>query len=96
MRKKHLIIAFAFMVLAQLAFPLKMILEREMPFRSAKITLFFLCTFISCKNNGQSIESAGGILAWPLLMHSVSGARRAYGLSLAHCVRMRAVRCSGS
>ena len=29
MRKKHLIIAFAFMVLAQLAFPLKMILERE-------------------------------------------------------------------
>ena len=40
MRKKHLIIAFAFMVLAQLAFPLKMILEREFILLKGETFLF--------------------------------------------------------
>ena len=40
MRKKHLIIAFTFMVLAQLIFPLKMILEREFILLKGETFLF--------------------------------------------------------
>lgn len=39
MRKKHLIIAFTFMVLAQLTFPLKMILERIYPSQGRDLPL---------------------------------------------------------
>ena len=40
MRKKYLIIAFALMILAQLSFPLKMIIEREIILHKGETFLF--------------------------------------------------------
>ena len=54
------------------------IFKTIMPFRSAKITLFFLCTFISCKNNGQSQDYFSAQKAEKQTKEVVVGANRMY------------------
>ena len=49
-----------------------------MPFRSAKITLFFLCTLISCKNNGQTQGNASVQNTEKQMKEVVVGANRMY------------------
>lgn len=49
-----------------------------MPFRSAKITLFFLCTLISCKNNGQTQGNASVQNTEKQTKEVVVGANRMY------------------
>ncbi|WP_460486261.1 exo-beta-N-acetylmuramidase NamZ family protein [Capnocytophaga sp. HP1101] len=49
-----------------------------MSFRSAKVTLFFLCTLISCKNNGQSQPNTSVQNTDKQVKEVVEGANRMY------------------